>query len=160
MRPQEHNKYVGLAHLGYAGLHLLMTTASMGFAGFMFKNIRPQELGGPQSLRLMGLMVVLVGIMNLVTTIPPVMAGYALLRRRPWGKIAGIVGGVVASMSFPIGTAVAVYTFWFLFSDVGRQLYDHKNRDMPPLPPEEWQLPSENPWQQRTLSSTSPPDWT
>jgi hypothetical protein len=68
--------------------------------------------------------LIFAGIINLLFTIPSVVAGYALLKRRPWGKIAGIVAGVCTAMSFPIGTAVAVYTFWFLFGETGKALYD------------------------------------
>jgi len=160
MTPQEHNKYVGLAQLGYAGFHLLMMIVSMGVMGVMFERIysRSQEMGGPPPPPFVGLIFGFVGIINLAMTIPSVVAGYALLKRRSWAKIAGIVGGVAASMSFPIGTAVAVYTFWFLFSDLGKQLYGDKNQELPPLPPKEWQPHSSDSAQPGTPSSTAPPD--
>lgn len=106
----------------------------------MFANIysRSEAMGGPPLPSLMVLVFVFVGIFTIVMTIPSLVAGYALLKRRPWAKVAGIVGGVLAAMSFPIGTAVAVYTFWFLFGDAGKQLYAGKSRELPPLPPKEW----------------------
>lgn len=161
MTPQEHNKFVGLAHVGYAGLHVLMMIASLGFVGFMLGNIynRSQEMGGPPPPAFLGVILVFAGIFNIVTTIPSIVAGYALLKRRRWAKVAGIVGGVVAAMSFPIGTAVAVYTFWFLFSDVGKQLYDVKNQEGPPLPPEEWQRHSGESAPNVTPRSAAPGDW-
>lgn len=159
MTPQEHNKYVGLAQLGYAGVHLLMMTVLMGVEGYMFENIysRSQEMGGPPPPPFIGLIFVFVGIFSIAMTIPSVVAGYALLKRRPWAKVAGIVAGVVAATSFPIGTAVAVYTFWFLFSDVGKQLYAVKNQELPPLPPKDWQPGSYDSAQRGTLSSTELP---
>lgn len=161
MTPQEHNKYVGMAQLGYAGFHVLMMIASMGFVGFMLHNIysQSQQMGGPPPPSFLGLILVFAGIVNVATTIPSVVAGYALLKRRPWGKVAGIIAGVVSGMSFPIGTAVAVYTFWFLFSDVGKQVYGGKNQELPPLPPKDWQPGSYDSVQRGTLSSTEPPDW-
>ena len=141
MTPQEHNRYVGLAQFGYAGFHLFTMIVLMGVEGYMFENIysRSQQMGGPPPPPFLVLIFVFVGIVTVAMTIPSVVAGYALLKRRPWAKIAGIVGGVVAATSFPIGTGVAVYTFWFLFSDVGKQLYGGKNPGLPPLPPKEWQ---------------------
>jgi hypothetical protein len=141
MTPQEHNKYVGLAQLGYAGFHLLTMIVLMGVEGYMFENIysRSQEMGGPPPPPFLVLIFVFVGVVTVAMTIPSVVAGYALLKRRSWAKVAGIVGGVVAATSFPIGTAVAVYTFWFLFSDVGKQVYGVKNQEVPPPPPKEWQ---------------------
>jgi hypothetical protein len=84
-------------------------------------------------------MFVVFGVFSVVMTVPSLIAGYALLRRRSWAKVAGIVGGVLAASSFPIGTAVAVYTFWFLFSETGKQVYPGKKNELPPLPPGEWQ---------------------
>src|SRR6266849_10375055 len=141
MTPLEHNKYVGLAQLGYAGFHLLTMIVLMGVEGFMFQNIysRSQEMGGPPPPQFLVLIFVFAAIVTVAITIPSVVAGYALLKRRPWAKVAGIVGGVVAAMSFPIGTAIAVYTFWFLFGDVGKQVYGVKKKELPPLPPSEWQ---------------------
>ncbi len=141
MTPLEHNKYVGLAQLGYAGFHLLTMIVLMGVEGYMFENIysRSQEMGGPPPPPFLVLIFVFVGIVTVAMTIPSIVAGYALLKRRPWAKVAGIVGGVIAATSVPIGTAVAVYTFWFLFSDVGKQVYGVKKKETPPLPPSEWQ---------------------
>jgi uncharacterized BrkB/YihY/UPF0761 family membrane protein len=159
MTPQEHNKYVGLAQLGYAGVQLLMMILLMAAEGYMFENIysRSQEMGGPPPPPFLVLIFVFVGIFTVAMTIPSVVAGYALLKRRPWAKVAGIVGGVVAATSFPIGTAVAVYTFWFLFSDVGKQLYDGKNQGLPPLPPKEWQPSSSDSAHDGWVNYTPPP---
>jgi len=159
LTPQEHNKYVGLAQLGYAGIHLLVMIVLMGVEGYMFENIysRSQEMGGPPPPRFLALIFVFVGIVSFATTIPSVVAGYALLKRRRWAKVAGIVGGVVAAMSFPIGTAVAVYTFWFLFGDVGKQVYGVKNQELPPLPPSEWQPTGRYSADDGWVSYTPPP---
>lgn len=157
--PQEHNKFVGLAQLGYAGFYLLMMVLMTAFEAFMFRNIysRSEEMGALPTPFFV-IMFVFIGFISLAMTVPSVVAGYALLKRRRWAKVAGIVGGVTAAMSFPIGTAVAVYTFWFLFSDVGKQIYGGKNPELPPLPPKDWQ-PDNQDSAQRTLSYTEPPDW-
>ena len=139
MTPLEHNKYVGLAQLVYAGLHLFTIVALTAVEGFIFQNIysRSQEMGGPGPPPFIVLIFVFIVVITVVMTMPSIVAGYALLKRRPWAKIAGIIGGVLAAMSFPIGTAVAVYTFWFLFSEPGRQLYD-RTHGAPPPPTAEW----------------------
>ena len=142
MTPLEHNKFVGWAHLGYGGIHLLSLTALIGVEGFMFQQIysKSQEMGGPPPPLFLGFIFLFVGAVAVVTSIPSIVAGYALLRRKSWAKIAGIIGGAVAATSFPIGTAVAVYTFWFLFSDNGKEVYGGgANRVPPPPPPEAWQ---------------------
>jgi hypothetical protein len=141
LTPEEHNKYVGLAQLAYAAIHLLMMIAFAGIEGFMLQNIysRSLEMGGAPPTPFLVLMFVFIGAFSVAMTIPSIVAGYALLKRRSWAKVAGIVGGVVAATSFPIGTAVAVYTFWFLFGEAGKQVYPPKKTQLPPPPPSEWQ---------------------
>src|SRR5688572_10389706 len=139
MTPDQHNKYVGISHLAYAGLQLLVLIVAMVFIGIMIAEISKFDGTLPWFVPLMAIAMLL----NIEFAIPPIIAGYALLKRRPWAKIAGIVGGAVGVMNFPLGWALAAYTFWFLFSDVGRQIYDKDFRPTlpppPPLPPSEWQ---------------------
>src|SRR5438045_6302660 len=63
-------------------------------------------------------------------SIPSMVAAYALLKRKRWAKTAGIVAGVFAAAQLPVGTAVCVYTFWFLFSEMGRSLYDQSTNTL------------------------------
>jgi len=140
MTPLEHNKYLGISHLAYAGFHLLMTAVMMVFMSTMVSQIFDQarRMGDDRSPAFMPVILVFAGGLQVVLGIPPIVAGYAFLKRRRWAKVAGIAGGVVAAMSFPIGTALAVYTFWFLFSDAGKQVYENAAAQSPPPPPN-WQ---------------------
>ena len=117
-----------------------MIVGMTGVQSFMLHNIysRSPEMGGAPPTAFFVAMFAVIGIFSVVMTIPSVVAGYALLSRRSWAKVAGIVGGVVAATSFPIGTAVAVYTFWFLFGEPGKQVYPARPKHLPPSPPEQW----------------------
>lgn len=141
MTPQEHNKYLGIAHLVYAGFQLLMIILMMVFMGTMMSSILGQarRMGDDSFPSFMPVILVFAGALQLAFTIPSMVAGFAFLKRRAWAKVAGIAGGIVAAMSFPIGTALAVYTFWFLFSDAWKQVYENLTPRMPPPPPGEWQ---------------------
>jgi len=136
---EEHNKFVGYTHLGYAILHVGLLIFTMSFMGLMLSNIfgEAQRMGGGPPPAFLGIVIVVVGVINVLMTIPSIVAGYAFLKRRQWAKVAGIIAAVLAAMSFPIGTAVAVYTFWFLFSETGKSIYDVP-KEAPPLPPESW----------------------
>ena len=141
MTALEHNKLVGWAQLGYAAFHVLMLIVTYAFMGAMFATIfgDVQRIGGEPAppFAFMAVIFVFAGLINILMTIPSIVAGYALLKRRPWAKIAGIIAGALSAMSFPIGTAVAVYTFWFLFSDAGKQVYE-LTKFTPPPPPASW----------------------
>lgn len=159
MTPQEHNKFLGFAHLGYAGLHLLMMVVMMLFMGAMFTSMFRRSEGAPPAFFFV-IMFGFMGFFYVLMTIPSIVAGYALLKRRSWAKIAAIIGGVVAAMSFPIGTAVCVYTFWFLFSEPGKVLYDKPTQGLPPPPPSDWAIDDRQEERERQyVPPAAAPDW-
>lgn len=141
MTPLEHNKYVGLSHLAYGVIHILMTGVSMLLLGAMFSSMRFPDASGrgfPPQFLVVFMIVAL--IINVILSIPSFIAGYALLKRKPWAKVMGIVAAVFAAMRIPFGTAVSVYTFWFLFSEPGKTVYGNPSQTLPPPPPTNWVL--------------------
>lgn len=47
-------------------------------------------------------------------TIPAIAGGYGMLKQRKWARKLVLASAVVAALNVPFGTALAVYTFWFL----------------------------------------------
>jgi hypothetical protein len=64
----------------------------------------------------------LVGFLAL-TSLPSVIVGIGLLKRRPWARIAGIVLSIVALVMVPFGTVIGVYGLWVLFSTDTERLF-------------------------------------
>lgn len=58
----------------------------------------------------------------LLFTVPALAGGYGMLKHRRWARKLILVSAVVAALNVPFGTALAVYTFWYLFVDEGREL--------------------------------------
>src|SRR5216684_5099648 len=52
----------------------------------------------------------------IVISLPGMLAGIGLLKMRPWARIVAIVIGVLHILSFPIGTALGIYTLWVLLN--------------------------------------------
>ena len=155
MSPAEHNKYLGLAHIGYGALHLLMTAAiSILFFGVILPGSQ-RTANGP----FLGYIFAFVFLINVVFSVPPFVAGYAFLKRKRWAKIAGIIAAVVAAIRVPFGTAVAIYTFWFLLSAPGKLLYDNAAQVLPPAPPTDWAAADKSQREHEYAGRTSPPDW-
>jgi len=102
---------------------------------------------------------VFIGLMYGFMTIPSFVAGYALLKRKSWARTAAIVGGVTAAMNFPIGTAVCVYTFWLLFSEPGKTMFDKTNYQLPAG--SQWWVNEAKDRQEQSQYSppSTPPDW-
>ena len=98
------------------------------------------------------------GLFGAIMVVPSVVAGIGLRKKRPWAKTASIIAGVTASMSAPVGIAVCIYTFWFLFSEPGRLLYD-KNRQALPERSPTWDFSSRDVKEHQYVPPPKPPDW-
>ncbi len=74
----------------------------------------------------------------------------------------GIIAACVEALSFPFGTALCVYTLWFLFGQQG-QNFHRGGYDMPPAPDWRGSLGGGSPydWEaQRTSQSGRPREYT
>ncbi|HNX78240.1 MAG TPA: hypothetical protein PKJ24_00090 [Prolixibacteraceae bacterium] len=52
-----------------------------------------------------------------LTSIPGVIAGIGLLKRKEWGRIITLILSVIGIMNFPIGTVVGIYSIWVLVQE-------------------------------------------
>jgi hypothetical protein len=50
-------------------------------------------------------------------------AGVGLLQYRSWARVLAIIMAVLLVFHFPIGTIIAAYAFWVLFSREGQDYY-------------------------------------
>ena len=155
MTAEQHNKYVALAHLANASLYLLMMGLMIVMFIAMIATV-PDGRGGAPPIGFLVVMSVFMAAMTLIFTLPSLLAAYGFWKRKSWAKTAGIVGAVMAAMNFPVGVAACVYTFWFLFSDPGKAMYDKPRYSLPPPPPA-WAPAAAN--QARDYAARTPPDW-
>ena len=58
------------------------------------------------------------------------LTAYGVFILRRWGRTLALLLSVLYVWVFPFGTLLAVYTWWVLFGETGRSLYN-------PIPPEE-----------------------
>lgn len=109
MTPRNHNKTLGLAH-GLVGL--LFLTGLIIYAG-LEANRRPSEAAQRLGWVLFALMLPL---LQLITS-------YGLLAKRRLGRVLALLLSVLYLWVFPLGTLLAIYTWWFLHGEAGKQLY-------------------------------------
>ncbi|MCA1613995.1 MAG: hypothetical protein LC800_07565 [Acidobacteria bacterium] len=121
MTPQDHNKVLGIMHLIYGGFFALMTILMFVITILMWLVFRsiPQDPNGPPPVFFVGFMAIFVIIYG-VLSFPSLIAGYGMLKRRSWARVAALVASVLSAISFPFGTALCVYSLWFLFGDAGK----------------------------------------
>lgn len=172
MTPAEHNKTLGICHLAYGGLMTLLFFTMLIFMWMLMSAI-PSRPGGPDPeapVALIGIMGIFLFIYTLIFFLPSIIAGYALLKHKSWARTASIVAGVLETMNFPLGTAVAVYSFWFMFSDAGKSLYSttptgsyaqqpYALHDPPPQPASDWNARTYQERERSYAPPAQPPDW-
>jgi hypothetical protein len=157
LTPEEHNKYLGWAHIIHSGLFLLFVLFILLFITFTFLTLPNTPAPGAFVITMFwAFMIVIYGAM----LIPSFIAGYALLKKKSWARMAAIIAGVISAMSAPLGTAVAVYTFWFLFSEPGKSIYDRPRYGLPPMPASWQQTTTQQQEREKQYTPPStPPDW-
>ena len=103
MKPEEHNRTVGLLHIVYAGIQSLVMLGMI----LLFLVIGPitanPPRGGVMPVAFFAMIMALIVFFQALFTIPSFVAGYGLLKQKKWAKTAGIIAGVLAAISFPQG---------------------------------------------------------
>jgi hypothetical protein len=159
MTPTSHNKTLGILHLAYGGLNLLIMIAISIFMLTMIGVIATNNNSGePIPVGIFALVMVFVVAINLLLITPSFLAGYALLKRKRWAKTMGIIAAMAAGLSFPLGTALCVYTLWFLFGESGKFLYHKAAYALPPGDASWARTPSREP-ERAYIPPSAPPDW-
>lgn len=125
MTTEEHNKMLGILHLVYGGLHGLTAVMMIFFFSLFGMLVGKNPRGADAEMQsFMMAFMGFFGFIWLAFSIPSFVAGYGLLKRKSWTKVWSYIAGGLAGISFPLGTALCVYTFWFFSSGGGKALYD------------------------------------
>jgi magnesium-transporting ATPase (P-type) len=156
MIPQDHNKLLGILHLAYGGLNTLV--ALIVVVVFGLASVFSRE----PVLFLVMMLVSLIVYTLLI--LPSLIAGYGLLKQKRWAKLFAMISAVLAAINFPHGTALCVYTFWFLTGDMDKAVYEGKGgraslQDAPPPPPPFWTERNRASQEREYVPPHQPPDW-
>jgi hypothetical protein len=164
LTPEQHSKYLGWSHIAYGGFFALLFGLFMVFFGLgMLAGILNGPGGAGPPLFMFVFMMLFFTVMLAATTLPAFIAGYGLLKGRKWAKVWAIISAVLAGGQFPMGTAVTVYTFWFLFSEPGKQYFERPNLALPSgsqtWANQQWDYDAQRQRESQYNSPPSPPDW-
>ena len=156
MTPTTHNKILGILHLAYSGLTALLLAVMIIFILTMVSMESPNR--EPLPVGVIVFMTILLVVVTLLHAVPSFLAGYALLKRKRWAKTMAIIAAVIAGLSFPFGSALCVYTLWFLFGEGGKFLY-HKAAYALPPGDASWARTASREPERLYVPPSAPPDW-
>lgn len=97
-------------------LHIIGNAIFLVLAIFMFSLLIGigAASGDPEAVRVLSVVGSVVGFLFVALALPGLIAGYGLLRRRPWARILGIVVGFLSLLNVPLGTIIGLYTLFVL----------------------------------------------
>lgn len=123
MTAEEHNKTLATLWFIYGAMHGL-TLLALLLLVFVVKFATPDTELISTSWLAVGIVVFLVLLM--IVGLLPLVAGYAIRKRKPWAKPLGLSLAVVSLINIPVGTALGIYSIKFLRSEGGVKLYGGK----------------------------------
>lgn len=100
-------------------LYIAMNALMVGIALIVFMSVVGGGLlsGDPDAIAVTTLVGFGISTFMLVLAVPGFLAGYGLLKHKSWARPLAFVLAALNLFSFPVGTAIAVYTFWVLMQD-------------------------------------------
>lgn len=109
---------VAVIHIGFGALGLLA-------ALFVFLAIAGGGLlsGSLEAIFVTSGIAAVVGGFLALTSLPSIIGGIGLLQRKDWARILVMIVAVFHLLNVPVGTAVAVYSFWVLLQDETRAIF-------------------------------------
>ncbi|UCG59099.1 MAG: protein kinase, partial [Phycisphaerales bacterium] len=115
---REHFKIVAIIRIGWGILGLVIAVTLFGvFAGTGIGT------GDSKAMAILLASGGAIALFPLVLSVPDVIAGVGLLRRRRWAKILALIMGVLDLPFIPIGTATGIYTIYVLMREETTELF-------------------------------------
>ena len=106
---ERHINVVAALHIGYSVLSLIM-----GILFFSLFHIIADFIDEHEAEFILTIIANILMIVIVVLSIPGIIAGIGLFKRKEWARIFALILSVLHLVSFPIGTAVGVYSIWAL----------------------------------------------
>ncbi len=109
-----HKRILGILMVVLSSLHLLIMLFLNFFLttlfAFAISNAEPKDV---EILELVFGIVRYIPIFFAVfIAIPGLIAGIGLLTRQPWALVLALIVGCLGIFSFPLGTALGIYSIW------------------------------------------------
>lgn len=68
----------------------------------------------PNANTILSLIADILAIIFIVVSIPGILAGMGLYKRKEWARVLTLVLSIIEIFSFPFGTAIGIYSIWAL----------------------------------------------
>jgi hypothetical protein len=115
---EKHVTLVAILNIGFGILGVMI--AIFVLIGMIVANIYVEDYDARKIIPIAGTAVFL---FLLITSIPEIIGGFGLLKRRPWARILILIVACLDLLWIPIGTIIGIYELWVLLQDKTVQLF-------------------------------------
>jgi len=127
---KKHIQMLGIFYIIYGAMGMMAATvvffliAGLGFVSGV-------DTGAPLIWWLPGSLGLIVSSIVALFALPPIIAGWAILTHKEWGRLLGMVISVIAIFEFPLGTVLGIYGLWVLIQDETIAVFNESRRHRP-----------------------------
>ena len=101
---ERHINVVAALQIGYSILGLMIAGAF-----FAFFHLIGDLVDEPEAEMVLGIVANVVMVITIILSIPGILAGIGLFKRKEWARILTLIISVLNLLSFPLGTALGIY---------------------------------------------------
>ena len=110
----QHKKVLGIIYIATACLQIIVFSLLSAFFSTIFsfamKEVSPEDAWILELI--FNLAKILPWLVIIFISLPSLIAGIGLLYQQQWAMIMVLILGCLKLFSFPIGTAIGIYTIW------------------------------------------------
>ena len=114
---RQHIDTVAWIHIAFGGLGVLAALAVGGLLGGLGFFADDAQTAGLLAL-VAGFVAVVMGLLS----VPSLVGGWGLLKRRPWARMLVLIVSFFDLLNFPIGSLLGGYSIWVLMNDESRHI--------------------------------------
>jgi hypothetical protein len=113
-----HKKVLGIIYVITASLTILVAIFIRAILGIVFEFAAQEDPGVARVADFVTALSAIVPALILIfSSIPTMIAGVGLLMRQSWAPTFALIMGCLKLISFPIGTAIGIYSIWIYSED-------------------------------------------
>ncbi len=124
---RDHVRILAYLHIAFGALGTIAAVIVLFVFGGIAGVVGASNPGDAQAwhvaMPIIGLVGLVISGFVLLLSLPGVIAGFGLLRLRPWARMLTIVLSALNLLSIPIGTALGVYGLWVLLKPETERLF-------------------------------------
>ena len=115
----KHLNLVGILYIAFGIMGLLssiLVFVLIAGGGFLS--------GDEEAMFITGIVATVLSLIIFVFSIPGIIGGYGLMKRKNWARFLVLILGVFNLLNVPFGTMLGVYTLWALLQDETIKLFE------------------------------------